>query len=60
MSTKTVQKTALRALALSLAISSCFALAKDFTEKDFQSQPLGHGVYELSYDKGQQAICSLL
>lgn len=56
MSTKTVQKTALRALALSLAISSCFALAKDFTEKDFQSQPLGHGVYELAYDKGQQAI----
>lgn len=56
MSTKTVQKTTLRTLALSLAIHSCFVLAKDFNEKDFQSQPLGHGVYELAYDKGQQAL----
>jgi len=32
------------------------ALAKTFTEKDFVTQPLGHGVYALAYDKGQQAL----
>jgi hypothetical protein len=32
------------------------ASAKDFTERDFRSQPLGHGVYELAYDNGQKTL----
>ncbi|WP_052283266.1 YncE family protein [Kluyvera genomosp. 1] len=56
MSTKNVKKTVLRALALSLSIHACFVHAADFTDKDFPSQPLGHGVYELAYDQGQNAL----
>lgn len=56
MSTNNVKKTVLRALALSLSIHACFANATDFTDKDFPSQALGHGVYELAYDQGQHAL----
>lgn len=44
------------AMAISLALHSGVVLAKSFTEKDFISQPLGRGVYELAYDKGQQTL----
>lgn len=50
-----IQQT-LCAVAISLATHSGVVLAKTFTEKDFVTQPLGHGVYELAYDKGQQAL----
>jgi len=56
MSTNNVKKKVFRALALSLSIHACFASAAAFTDKDFQSQSLGHGVYELAYDKGQNAL----
>lgn len=56
MSTKNVKKTVFRALALSFSIHASLVNAADFTEKDFQSQSLGHGVYELAYDKGQNAL----
>lgn len=56
MSTKNVKKTVFRALALSFSIHASLVNADDFTEKDFQSQSLGHGVYELAYDKGQHAL----
>jgi YVTN family beta-propeller protein len=51
-----IKKTAFCALAISMALYSGSALTKSFTEKDFQSQSLGHGVYELAYDKEQQTI----
>lgn len=50
-----IQQT-LCAVAISLAMHSGAAFAKTFTEKDFVTQSLGHGVYELAYDKGQQAL----
>lgn len=54
MSTKNVKKTVvLRALALSFSIHACFANAAEFTDNDFPSQQLGHGVYELAYDQGK-------
>lgn len=56
MSTKNVKKTVFRALALSFFIHASLVNAADFTEKDFKSQSLGHGVYELAYDKGQNAL----
>ena len=56
MSTKNVKKTVFRALALSFSIHASLVNAADFTEKDFKSQSLGHGVYELVYDKGQNAL----
>lgn len=56
MSTKNVKKTVFRALALSFFIHASLVNAADFTEKDFKSQSLGHGVYELVYDKGQNAL----
>ncbi|HEP1894667.1 TPA: YncE family protein [Kluyvera cryocrescens] len=57
MSTKNVKKTVvLRALALSFSIHACFANAAEFTDNDFPSQQLGHGVYELAYDQGQNAL----
>ena len=56
MSTKNVKKTVFRALALSFSIHASLVNADDFTVKDFQSQSLGHGVYELAYDKGQHAL----
>ena len=56
MSTKNVKKTVFRALALSFSIHASLVNAADFTEKDFKSQSLGHGVYELAYDKGQNAL----
>ncbi|MBZ0057114.1 MULTISPECIES: YncE family protein [unclassified Leclercia] len=51
-----VMNKTLCALAISLAMHSGSVFAKTFTEKDFVSQPLGHGVYELAWDKGQQAL----
>ncbi len=56
MSTKNVKKTVFHALALSFSIHASLVNAADFTEKDFKSQSLGHGVYELAYDKGQNAL----
>lgn len=44
------------ALAVCLAVQSGSLFAKEFTEKDFVVQPLGHGVYELAYDNAQKAI----
>ncbi|URO01370.1 YncE family protein [Leclercia adecarboxylata] len=51
-----VMNKTLCALAISLAMNTGSVFAKAFTEKDFVAQPLGHGVYELAYDKGQQAV----
>lgn len=56
MTLTSVKKLTLCALAISFAFHAGSALAKDFTEKDFQSQPLGHGVYELAVDNGQKAL----
>ncbi|EML5942047.1 TPA: YncE family protein, partial [Citrobacter freundii] len=56
MNLKTLKNQSLCALAISLALYTGSALAKDFTEDQFASQTLGHGVYELAYDAGQQAI----
>lgn len=56
MSAQFIKKTALLTLAIACAFQSGSALAKAFTEKDFQSQPLGHGVYELAYASDQKAI----
>ena len=56
MSTTNVKKTVFHALALSFSIHASLVNAADFTEKDFKSQSLGHGVYELAYDKGQNAL----
>lgn len=51
-----VKKLSLCALAISFAFQAGSAQAKAFTEKDFQSQPLGHGVYELAVDNGQKTL----
>jgi YVTN family beta-propeller protein len=51
-----IKNKTLCALAISLAMHSGALFAKDFTEKDFLVQPLGHGVYELAYDKEQNAL----
>lgn len=56
MTPTSVKKFSLCALAISFAFHAGSTLAKDFTEKDFQSQPLGHGVYELAVDNGQNAL----
>lgn len=56
MTLTSVRKRTLCALAISLTLHAGSALAKDFTEKNFQSQPLGHGVYELAVDNGQNAL----
>lgn len=56
MSTASVKKTTLCALAISLSLHAFCPSAKDFSEKDFRSQSLGHGVYELAYDNGQKTI----
>lgn len=47
---------ALTALAASLAIHASPLLAREFTEKDFLVQPLGHGVYELAYNAQRRAL----
>lgn len=56
MSSQWIKKASFSALAISFALHASVTLAKDFTEKDFPSQPLGHGVYELAYDNGQQSL----
>ncbi|WP_318368652.1 YncE family protein [Enterobacter sp.] len=56
MLTSTTTKAALSALAMAFALHSFSLSAKEFTEKDFLSQPLGHGVYELAYDGSQKAL----
>lgn len=56
MTLTSVKKFSLCALAISFAFHAGSVLAKDFTEKDFQLQPLGHGVYELAVDNGQKAL----
>lgn len=56
MLTTSVKKISLCALTVSLVLHTSSGFAKAFTEKDFTSQPLGHGVYELALDNGQQAL----
>lgn len=56
MTPTSVKKHSLCALAIAFAFHAGSALAKDFTEKDFQSQSLGHGVYELAVDNSQKAL----
>lgn len=56
MNFKSLQNQSLCALAISLVLHAGTALAKDFTEAQFASQSLGHGVYELAYDAGQNAL----
>lgn len=56
MPSQTIKKTALNALTLSFALLACPLFAKDYTNKDFPQQPLGHGVYELAYDNGQHSL----
>jgi len=50
------KKQAFCAVAMALALYSGSALAKTFSEKDFHTQALGHGVYELAYDNARQTI----
>lgn len=56
MNFRTLKNYSLCALAHSLSVHAGTALAKDFTEAQFASQPLGHGVYELAYDAGQKSL----
>lgn len=56
MNFKILKNQSLCALAISLALHAGSACAKDFSEDQFASQPLGHGVYELAYDAGQNAV----
>lgn len=56
MNFKILKNQSLCALAISLALHAGSACAKDFSEDQFSSQPLGHGVYELAYDAGQNAV----
>lgn len=56
MNFKILKNQPLCALAISLALHAGSAFAKDFSEERFSSQPLGHGVYELAYDAGQNAV----
>lgn len=56
MSSQKIKKAAFHALAISFALHSCSLFAKEFTDKDFPLQPLGHGVYELAYDNGQKSL----
>jgi len=56
MSAISVKKISFCALAISFAFHVNAVSAKAFTEQDFQSQPLGHGVYELALDNGQKAL----
>lgn len=56
MSTVSLTKVTLCALAISSSLPVFSASAKDFTEQAFRSQPLGHGVYELAYDNSQKTL----
>lgn len=51
-----IKKMASGVLALSFVFQSSALFAREFTEKDFKSQPLGRGAYELAYDNGQQVL----
>ena len=56
MSTVSLTKVTLCALAISSSLPVFSVSAKDFTEQAFRSQPLGHGVYELAYDNSQKTL----
>lgn len=56
MNFKILKNQSLCVLAISLALHAGSACAKDFSEDQFSSQSLGHGVYELAYDAGQNAV----
>lgn len=56
MNFKILKNQSLCALTLCMALHAGSSLAKDFTEKQFTSQALGHGVYELAYDAGQKSL----
>lgn len=53
---KALKNKGLLAFSLSLILHAYPAYSQEFAEKDFKSQPLGHGVYELAYSPGQQAL----
>ncbi len=56
MPIKTMTKSTLLTFAISIASHAGAVSANEISEKDFLQQPLGHGVYELAYDSGKQAI----
>lgn len=56
MSTASLKQAARLALVISFSLHALSASAKDFTERDFRAQALGHGVYELTYDNGQKTL----
>jgi hypothetical protein len=56
MSTASLKQAARLALVISFSLHALSASAKDFTERDFRAQALGHGVYELAYDNGQKTL----
>ena len=56
MSTASLKQVARRALVISFCLHALSASAKDFSEREFLTQSLGHGVYELAYDNGQKAL----
>ena len=47
MSIASLKKAVRGALVISFSLHALSASAKDFSEREFRSQPLGHGVYEL-------------
>lgn len=51
-----ITKTALLSLAMSLVIHAVPASANTSNEQDLLKKPLGHGVYELAFVKGQNAL----
>lgn len=56
MSTASLKQAARLALVISFSLHAPSASAKDFTEREFRAQALGHGVYELAYDNGQKTL----
>ncbi|WP_336215164.1 7-bladed beta-propeller protein YncE [Enterobacter sp. P82] len=56
MNFKILKNRSLCAFAISVVLHTGSTFAKDFSEEQFASRALGHGVYELAYDAGQQAI----
>ncbi len=56
MNIRILKKQSLCALTISLALHAGTLFAQTFTEEQFTSRQLGHGVYELAYDAGQQTL----
>ncbi|MGK3113506.1 YncE family protein [Candidatus Pantoea formicae] len=53
---KKITKRALLSLAVSQLIVSASGMAKPVNERDFKTQPLGHGVYEMAFVKDRNAL----